>query len=180
MGCFGNRHVKAHAAVRECRRIILEAFGFGEQFAQMLQIVFRGVSRREFRRHPFDRPLRIQDFHLADAGEIELNGESLGELVGASRCNPGAAARAHADIDDAERLQCAERVPRRVAANAEPRGNILFRTKEITRDHAAGEHRFAHVGDDHVGVGRRPAEILFGARPLHRPKNWFRGHFDAL
>ena len=59
-----------------------------------------------------------------------------------------AAAGADLDVDDALRLQRAQRVARDDAADAEALGEVLLGAEEIARPQLLGEQRVAHLRDD--------------------------------
>ena len=73
-----------------------------------------GVLGRELGGEAFDRALRVHDLGGGDAGEVELHRERLGEQPRIAARDARAAALAHLDLDDAERLQAcaARRAPR--------------------------------------------------------------------
>ena len=80
--------------------------------------------------------------------EIELHRQRLGEQAGIALRNPRAAAGADLDVDDALRLQRAQRVARHDPAHAEALGEVLFGAEEIARAQVLGEQRLAHLRDD--------------------------------
>ena len=82
------------------------------------------------------------------AGQVELHGERLGEQPRIALRDAGAAAFAHADLDDAERLERAQRVARDDAAGAEAGGEVLLGAEEVAGLELLGEERVAHPGDD--------------------------------
>ena len=86
-----------------------------------------GMLGGELGAERLDRALGIEDFADAHADEIELNGQSLGEQARVAARHARAAALAHADIGDAERLQSAQRVARDDAANPIARRQVLSR-----------------------------------------------------
>jgi hypothetical protein len=78
----------------------------------------------------FDRALCVHDFRRAHAGKVELHGERLGEQARIAARHARAAALAHLDVGDAERLQVrsASRAtmrltPKRAARSFRCRGN---------------------------------------------------------
>ena len=112
-----------------------------------------------------------------DAGKVELHRQRLGEQARVAARHPGAAALAHADLGDAEGLQCAQRVARDDPAHAEPRRQILLGAEELTGLQPLGEQRIAHLGDDlrrqrsaASGEKGRPVCWTFGAStPMRVP-----------
>jgi hypothetical protein len=92
--------------------------------------------------------LGVHDLGGGDAGEVELHRQRLGEQTRIALCDAGAAALAHADLDDAERFKRAQRVARHDAAGAEARGQILFGAEEIAGPEPLGEQVVAHLRDD--------------------------------
>ena len=105
--------------------------GLAQQAAQLGDVGGGGVLGGELGAERFDRALRVHDLGGGDAGEVELHGERFGEQARIALRDAGAAAFAHADLDDAERLQRAQRVARDDAAGAEARGQVLFGAEEI-------------------------------------------------
>jgi len=67
---------------------------------------------RELGGERLDRALRVHDLGRAHAGEVELHRERLGEQPRIAARHARAAALAHLDVGDAERLQRAQRVAR--------------------------------------------------------------------
>ena len=108
----------------------------------------RRVLGRKLGGERFDRALRVHDLGRADAGEIELHRERLGEQARIAARDARAAALAHADFGDAERLQGAQRIARHDAADAEARREVLLGAEEIAGLELLGEQRVAHLGDD--------------------------------
>src|SRR3954451_956359 len=108
----------------------------------------RRVLGRKFRRKGLDRALRVHDLCCADAGEVELHRECLGEQARIAARNARAAALAHLDVGDSERLESAQRVARHDPADAETGGEILLSTEEITGLELFGKQRVAHLADD--------------------------------
>ena len=105
----------------------------------------RRVLGRKLGGKRLDRALRVHDFGGADAGEVELHRERLGEQPRIAARNPRAAALAHPDFGDAERLQGAQRVARHDAADAEARGEVLLGAEEIAGLELLREQRIAHI-----------------------------------
>ena len=118
-------------------------------------IGWRRVLGRELGGERLDRALRIEHLAGADAGELQLDGQRLGEQPRIALGDAGAAAAPHPDLGDAERLQGAQRVARDDAADAEAGGDLLLGAQEVAGLQALGEQRLAHVGDDLRGEGRR-------------------------
>ena len=86
----------------------------------------------------------------------------------------GAAALAHADFDNAERFQRAQRVARDDAACAEARGEVLFGAEEIAGLEPLGEQRVAHFADDARrqrgrAAGKHDARGQIAAHPHRLP-----------
>ena len=140
--------------------------------AQFGDVVGGGVLGGEFGAERFDRALRVHDLGGGDAGEVELHRERFGEQARIALRDAGAAAFAHADFDDAERFQRAQRVARDDAAGAEARGQVFFGAEEIAGLELLGEQRVAHLGDDlrrqrRGAAGKHDARGEFAAH-LHR------------
>ena len=95
------------------------AFGLGIELAQPRVIVGGGVDGGKLGREALDGALRVHDLADRDAGEIELHGERLGEQPRIALRDPRAAAGADLDVDDALRLQRAQRIARDDPADAE-------------------------------------------------------------
>ena len=96
----------------------------------------------------FDGALRVHDLGGGDAGEVELHRERLREQPRIALGDAGAAAGADLDLDDALRLERAQRVARDDAAHAEALGEVLLGAEEVARPQLLGEQRVAHLGDD--------------------------------
>ena len=92
-----------------------------------------------------DRALRVHDLGRADAGEVELHRERLGEQARIAARDARAAALAHPDVGDAERLQGAQRVARHDPADAEARREVLLGAEEVAGLELLGEQRVAHL-----------------------------------
>jgi hypothetical protein len=92
--------------------------------------------------------LRVHDFGGGYAGEVELHGERFGEQPRIAFGDSRPTAFAHANLDDAERLQCAQRVARDDPADAVAGRKILLGAEEVARLQLLAEQRVAHVGDD--------------------------------
>src|SRR5215510_3198906 len=73
-----------------------------------------------------DRALRVHDLAGRHAGKVELHRERFGEQAGIALCNASAAAGPDLDLDDAERLERAQRVARHDPAYAEALRQILL------------------------------------------------------
>ena len=116
-----------------------------------------GVLGGEFGGEALDRALRIHDLADGHAGEIELHRERLGEQPRIALRNPRAAAVAHLDVDDALRLQRAQRIARDDPADAEALRQVLLGAEEIARLELLGEQRLADLADD-LGRHGRGAE----------------------
>src|SRR5215470_6797546 len=118
-----------------------------------------------------DRALRVHDLADRDAGEVELHGERLGEQPRVALGDTGTAAGADLDLDDAERLQRAQRVARHDPAHPEPPRQVLLSAEKVTRPHLLGEQCLTHLGDDSRRQ-RRPAE----GEDLARLDGWMQPH----
>ena len=90
-----------------------------------------GVDRGELGGQAFDGALRIHDLADRYAGKIELHRQCLGEQPGIAAGDARAAASPDLDLDDALRLERAQRVARDDAAHAEALGKILLGAEEI-------------------------------------------------
>ncbi len=145
---FGDREVEIARQAREDIEIAHDGFRISEQLAQFGDIVGGRVLGREFGAQSFDRALRVHDLGGGDAGEVELHGECLGEQTRVALRYARAAAFAHADFDDAQRLQRSQRVARDDAAGLEAGGEVLFGAEEIAGFELLGKERVAHPGDD--------------------------------
>ena len=108
----------------------------------------RRVLGRKLGGERLDRALRVHDLGGAHAGEVELHGERLGEQARIAARDARAAALAHLDVGDAERLQGAQRVARHDPADAEARREVLLGAEEVAGLELLGEQRVAHLGDD--------------------------------
>ena len=81
---------------------------------QPRDVLVGGVLGGKLGGEAFDGALRVHDLGGADAGEVELHRERLGEQPRIAARHPRAAALAHPDLGDAERLQaCAAHRARR-------------------------------------------------------------------
>src|SRR5262249_38167662 len=87
-------------------------------------------------------------------GEMELDGQRLGEQAGIALSDARTAAGANLDLDDALGLQRSQRITRDDAAHFETLGQVLFRAEEIARAKLFGEQRVAHLNDDLRRHGR--------------------------
>ena len=123
-------------------------FRFGDQAAQLCDVGGRGVFGGELGAQRLDRALGVQDLGGGNAGEVELHGERLGEQARIALRDARAAAFAHADFHDAQRLQRAQRVACDDAAGAEACRQFLFGAEEIAWLELLGEQRIAHLRDD--------------------------------
>ena len=146
--CFGDREVEIARQAREDIEIAHDGFRVGEQLAQFGDVVGGRVLGGELGAERLDRALRVHDLGGGDAGEVELHGERFGEQARIALRDARAAAFAHADFDDAERLQRAQRVARDDAARLEAGGEVLFGAEEIAGLELLGEERVAYPGDD--------------------------------
>ena len=113
--------------------------GVGDQLAQPCDVLVGRVLGRELGGEAFDRALRVHDLGGGDAGEVELHGERLGEQARIAVRDARAAALAHADLDDAERFERAQRVARDDAAAAELGGEVLLGAEEVAGLELLGE-----------------------------------------
>ena len=120
-------------------------------------IVRGGVDGGKLGREAFDGALRVHDLADRDAGEIELHGERLGEQPRIAVRDPRAAAGSDLDVDDALRLQRAQRIARDDPADAEALRQVLFGAEKIARVKLFLKQRIAHLRDD-LGRHRRRAE----------------------
>ncbi len=118
-----------------------------QQPAQLGDVLACCVLGRELGAERFDGALRVHDLGGAHAGEVELHGERLGEQPRIAVGDARAAALAHADFDDAERFQRAQRVARHDAARLEAGGELLLGAEKIAGLEPLGEQRVAHLGD---------------------------------
>ena len=71
--------------------------------------------------------------------------------------NARAASFAHADFDDAEGLERAQRVARNDATGIKPRRQVFFGAEKITGPQPLGKQRITHLGHDLGGERRRAA-----------------------
>ena len=81
-------------------------------------------------------------------GEIELHRQCFGEQAGVALRDARAAAGADLDLDDALRVERAQRVARDDPAHPEALGEVLFGAEKVARPHLLGEQRIAHVRHD--------------------------------
>src|SRR6185369_6685533 len=79
----------------------------------------------------------------------------------------------HANLDDAERFQRAQRIARHDTARAKTRGKVFFRTEEITGFELFREERVADPGHDLRGQRRR-------ATSEHDTRGEITAHSDRL
>ncbi len=103
-----HREMEVAAGARVGRVVVDHGLGFGDE-ARELGVVGGGrVFGGKLGRERFDRALRIHDLGGGDAGEVELHGQRLGEQARVAARHARAAALAHLDVRDAERLQRAQ------------------------------------------------------------------------
>src|SRR5215212_2339719 len=145
------------ARARVGRRVIDDRLRFGEKTLELRVVGRRCVLGGEFGRKRFACALRVHDLGRAYAGEVELHGERLGEQARVAARDARAAAFAHADVRDAERLQRTQRITRHDAAHAETRREVLLCTEEIAGLELFCEQRIAHLGHDLGGERCRMA-----------------------
>ena len=93
----------------------------------------------------FDGALRVHDLGGADAGEVELHRERLGEQPRIAARDPRAAALAHPDLGDAERLQGAQRIARDDPADAVARRDLVLGADAVAGLELLRKQRVAHV-----------------------------------
>ena len=86
----------------------------------------RRIFGRKLGAERLNGALRVHDLGGGHAGEVELDGERLGEQARITVGDAGAAAFAHADFDDAKRFERTQRVTRDDAARLEAGGEILL------------------------------------------------------
>ena len=125
-----------------------------------------GVLGRKLGGEAFDGALRVHDLGRADAGQIELHRERLGEQARIAARHPRAAALAHLDLGDAERFERAQRIARHDPADAVARRDIVLGAEQIAGLELLGKQRVAHVGDDLRRQRRRAAGKEAPAREL--------------
>jgi len=87
----------------------------------------------EFRSEGFDRALRVHDFGDIGAGKLKLHGEGFCKAPRIALGDARAAARADLDLDDAERLERAQRIAGDDARHAALIGDVLLAAEEIAR-----------------------------------------------
>ena len=136
---------------REFVEIADRRFGLAQQPTQLSDVFGRCVFCRKFGAERLDGALRVHDFGSAHAGEIELHRERFGKQPRITVGNAGAAAFAHADFDDAEGFERAQRVARNDAAGIKPRRQIFFSAEKIPGPQPFGKQRIAHFGHDLCG-----------------------------
>ena len=100
------------AELREALGVVDRGVRLVDQRAHPRDVRLGGVLGGEFGGEAFDGALRVHDLGGADAGEVELHGERLGEQPRVAARDPRAAPLAHLDLDDAQRLERAQRVAR--------------------------------------------------------------------
>ena len=120
-------------------------------------VVVGGVLGGKLGGEAFDGALRVHDLGGADAGEVELHRERLGEQPRIAARHPRAAALAHPDLGDAERLKRAQRIARDDPADAVARRDLVLGADAVAGLELLGKQRVAHVGDDLRGQRRRAA-----------------------
>ena len=114
-----HREVKLGAELREALGVVDRGVRVVDQLRASRDVRLGGVLGGELRGEAFDGALRVHDLGGADAGEVELHGERLGEQPRVAARDPRAAALAHLDLDDAQRLAaCAARRARRCATTS--------------------------------------------------------------
>ena len=148
---LGDRQVEVAARAGERVEVVDLVLSVLEQRPQFRDVRGGGVFGRKLCGHAFDAALRVHDLAHFDAGELELHRQRLGEQPRIAMRDARAAAGAHADLDNAERLQRAQRVARHDAAHVEARRQFLLGGEEVAGLEALFEQRLAHFGDDLVG-----------------------------
>ena len=93
----------------------------------------------------FDGALRVHDLGGGDAGEVELHRERLGEQPRIAARDARAAALAHLDLGDAERLQGAQRIARHDPADAIARRDLVLGADAVAGLELFRKQRVAHV-----------------------------------
>ena len=86
----------------------------------------------------FDGALRIHDLGSRHAGEVELHGERFGEQARVAAGDTRPAAFTHANLDDAERFQRAQRVACDDPADTVS-GSLVSTSLELAADQLASE-----------------------------------------
>ena len=119
-----------------------------QQGAQLGDIGGGRILGGELGAERLDRALRVHDLGGGNAGEIELHGERFGEQARIALRDARAAALAHADLDDAERLEGAQGIARHDAAGVEAGGEVFFGAEEVAGLELLGEERVADPGND--------------------------------
>src|SRR5262249_59770145 len=131
MRSLGDRKMEIARQSSEFIKVTDRGFGLAQQPPQFCKIGRGCVFRRELGAKRLDRALGVHDLCGSDTSEIELHSESLGEQAWITVRDAGAAAFAHADFDNAERLQRAQCVARDDAAGGEAGSEIFLRPEEI-------------------------------------------------
>ncbi len=96
----------------------------------------------------FHRALRIEHLAGADARQLQLDGQGLREQLRIALGHARAAAPAHPDLADAQRLQRPQCIARDDAAHPEAARDLLFGAEEVAGLQAFDEQRLAHIADD--------------------------------
>src|SRR5215472_13669708 len=149
--------MKIAAQAREGVEIVALPLGLGDERLKPFPVRRRSALGGKCRGLAFDSALRVHDLADGDAGELELDGERLGEELRIAARDPCAAARAHADVDDAQRRQRAQGVARDDPADAGALGDLLFAAKEVAGLEATGKERIPYLRHDLRRERRRPS-----------------------
>jgi len=96
-------------------------------------VLARRVLGGEFGAERLGGALHVHNFGDTHPGEVELHRQRFGEEARIAVGDARAAALAHADFDDAERLERTQRIAGDDPACAEARRQVLFRAEEVAR-----------------------------------------------
>ena len=143
-----DREVKVARQPGEGIEVADRLFGLTQQSAQFGDVGGGRILGGELGAERLDGALRIHDLGGGNAGEIELHGERFREQARIALGDARAAAFAHADLDDAKRLESAQGIARHDAACVETGGKVFFGAEEVAGLELFGEERVADPGND--------------------------------
>ena len=143
-----DREVKVARQPGEGIKVADGLFGLTQQGTQLGDVGGGRILGGELGAERLDRALRIHDLGGGNAGEVELHGERFREQARIALGDARAAAFAHADLDDAERLEGAQGIARHDAACVETGGEVFFGAEEVAGLELLGEEGVADPGND--------------------------------
>ena len=142
---LGDGEMECRAKLGGAGGVVEARLGFDDDLPKLGDVLVGGVLGRQLGGEAFDGALRVHDLGGADAGEVELHRERLGEQPRIAARHPRAAALAHPDLGDAERLQGAERVARDDPADAVARRDLVLGADAVAGLELFRKQRVAHV-----------------------------------